>query len=172
VFVAFLLVMFAVVLILVLISFITAAAGMPPLRPGQAPPAWLVIVLVVLTVLVFAVIQLVFPVAAVETGNPIRLLTRSWELARAQYLRLLAFIVIMFVGLGLAAFAAQLAAGNVVVLLLGPTKPGSLPALVVGLVNGLVQAALTVVTATMLARIYVQLAGRGDPQAGVSNSGI
>jgi hypothetical protein len=45
-------------------------------------------------------------------------------------------------------------------------------ALVIGLVAGLIQAAFTVVTAVMLARMYLQLAGRTEAQASVPNSGI
>ena len=47
-----------------------------------------------------------------------------------------------------------------------------LSALVFGLAVAVVQAAFTVVTAVMLARIYVQLAGAGEAQSGVPKSGI
>ena len=45
-------------------------------------------------------------------------------------------------------------------------------ALVLGLAVGVIQAPFTVIAATMLARIYVQLAGRGDAQVSVPSSGI
>jgi hypothetical protein len=45
-------------------------------------------------------------------------------------------------------------------------------ALIIGLVAGLLQAVFSVVTAVMLARIYVQLTGRGEGQASVPSSGI
>jgi hypothetical protein len=127
---------------------------------------------VLLTALAFAIFQLIFPLAAAETANPLRLLSRSWQLARGHYLRLLAFILIVFMGLGAVVLLIQLGVGSVVLLLLGPANAGSLSALVIGLVAGTIQACFTVVTAVMLARIYVQLAGRGEAYAGVPNSGI
>jgi hypothetical protein len=44
--------------------------------------------------------------------------------------------------------------------------------LVLGLIAGLIQGAFTLVTAVMLARIYVQLARRGEAQPSVPSSGI
>ena len=45
-------------------------------------------------------------------------------------------------------------------------------ALLLGLIAGVVQAAFTVVSAVMLARIYGQLAGRGETESGVPITGI
>ena len=58
-----------------------------------------------------------------------------------------------------------------VVLLLGRPNPGSLAALILGLVTGVVQATYTVVISVMLARIYLQLAGRDGAQVSVPSSG-
>jgi hypothetical protein len=136
---------------------------------GQ-PAASLILLLVVLIALAFAIVQLVFPIAAVETGNPIRLITRSWQLARGNYLRLLGFILIVFVGLAIVGLASALGVGSVIFILFGPPNPGSMSALMIGLVAGILQGVFSVVTAVMLARIYVQLAGR-EAQASVPSSG-
>jgi hypothetical protein len=56
--------------------------------------------------------------------------------------------------------------------LIGPVAPLSASALVVAIVLALLNAGLTVFLAVMLARIYVQLAGRGGAAAGVPNTGI
>ena len=153
---------FAVLIGLVLVAVVLMTAmGAAKLitipAPGQTPPPALIALLVLLTALAFAIFQLIFPVAAVETGNP---------------LRLLAFILIVFTGLGVVVMLSQLGVGSMVLLTLGPPNAGSLSALVLGLVAGTIQAGFTVVTAVMLARIYVQLAGRGELQPGVPNSGI
>ncbi len=139
---------------------------------GQNPPASLLALLIVLVVLVFAIFQLVFPIAAVETGNPFHLISRSWALSRHNYLRLLAFVAIIFTALAFIVLATQLGLGSVIVIALGKPDPGSLSALVIGVIVGTVQAAFTIVTAVMIARISLQLAGRRDAQAGVPNSGI
>jgi hypothetical protein len=171
VFLVLALAIFLMALLAAVIALGLGAAGLIVVKsPGQASPA-LIALLVVLAALVFAVVQLIFPIAAVETGNPIRLVSRSWQLARRQYPRLLAFVVIVFVGVGLAVIASQVGLGSVIVLLLGRPNPGSMSALMLGLVAGILQAVFTVITAVMLARIYVQLAGR-EPQASVPSSGI
>ena len=85
---------------------------------------------------------------------------------------LLAFIVIIFSCFGLVVIVSQFVVGSVVNLLLGQPDPGSLSALVLGLAIGVIQAPFTVIAAIMLARIYVQLAGRGDLHASAPNSGI
>jgi hypothetical protein len=168
----FVIVMFALVLVTIVLAVLLGAAGLATLKTGGQPPASIVAVLVILTALIFAIFQLVFPVAAVETGNPIRLISRSWQLARGHYLRLLGFVMTVFVGLGIVIVAIQLGLGSMIVLLLGKPDPGSLSALVLGLIAGLIQGAFTLVTAVMLARIYVQLARRGEAQPSVPSSGI
>jgi hypothetical protein len=172
-FVAIIAVFIGLMLVAVVLMTVMGAAKLITIpAAGQTPPPPLIAVLVLLTALAFAIFQLIFPLAAAETANPLRLLSRSWQLARGHYLRLLAFILIVFMGLGAVVLLIQLGVGSVVLLLLGPANAGSLSALVIGLVAGTIQACFTVVTAVMLARIYVQLAGRGEAYAGVPNSGI
>jgi hypothetical protein len=161
----------AIMVVAVALLLILSAVGavtMP--TPGQAPPS-LVAMLVLIIVLAFAIFQLAFPLAAVETGNPFRLIARAWTLSRHNYLRLLGFVVIVFIGLTLIVLATQLGLGSVIVLTLGRPNPGSLSALAVGIIAGIIQAGFTIVTAVMIARIYLQLAGH-QAQVGVPNSGI
>jgi hypothetical protein len=172
-----------VVAVLVLLSIAIVVVGVALLMilgaahlvvvpsPGQPPPLSLVAILVLLVALAFAIFQLSFPIATVETGNPFRLIARSWHLAKGHYLRLLAFIMIIIFCFGLVVLVSQFAVGSVVNLLLGQPNPGSLSALILGLAVGVIQAPFTVIAATMLARIYVQLAGR-DAQPSVPSSGI
>jgi hypothetical protein len=161
----------AIMIVAVALLLILSAVGavtMP--TPGQAPPS-LVAMLVLVIVLAFAIFQLVIPLAAVETANPFRLIARAWALSRHNYLRLLGFVVIVFIGLTLIVLATQLGLGSVIVLTLGRPNPGSLSALALGIIAGIIQAGFTIVTAVMIARIYLQLAGRHEAQVGVPNSG-
>ncbi len=172
VFIVLAVVMLVVAIVAVLLALLLAAAGMGVLpSAGRAPPASLILLLVLLTALATAIFQLVFPVAAMETGNPVRLFVRAVQLARGHYWRLLAFILTVFVALGVIAAAVQLGVGSVVLLVVGRPNPGSLSALLLGLVAGAVQAVFTVIVAVMQARIYVQLAGGGEAQASVPSSG-
>ena len=156
----------------ILLLLVLSAAHLAAVPSAGQPPAWLVLMLVLIFVLAFAVVELAFPIAAVETGNPLRIAARCFQLARGHYLRLLAFILLVFVGFGLVIAAIQLGVRTAVTLLLGPSSAGSLSALVAGLAIGLIQAPFTAVYATMLARIYAQLVGRGHAQASVPSSGI
>jgi hypothetical protein len=171
VFAALILLAIGLVLVAILLALILSPLGIVTLpASGQPPTPSLVVLLVVLTALSFAIFQLVFPVAAIETGNPIRLLLRSWQLGRNQYLRLLAFVIVLFAGLAIVALAGRFGVGSAVVLLFGQPRPGSISALTLGLILGIIQAAFTVVSAVMTARIYVLLTG-GVAQPGVPNSG-
>lgn len=173
VFVVLLLLSLAVMMVAVLLLIVLGAAHLAVVpSPGQPPSFSLIAMLILLVALAFAVFQLSFPIAAVETGNPFRLIARSWHLAKGHYGRLLAFVVIIFLCFGVVVITSQFGLGSIVALLLGQPTPGSVSALVLGVVTGLIQAPFTVIGATMLARIYVQLAGRGEPQASVPSSGI
>jgi hypothetical protein len=169
--VALLVVLVIIGLALITVLLLVVLGGAAQLQSGGRPPASVLAILAIITALVFAIFQLIFPIAAVETGNPLRLAARSWQLARRHYARLLAFILIVFVGFGLAVAAIEFGLASVIVVALGQPNPGSMSALLLGLVAGTLQAAFTVVTAVMLSRIYLQLAG-GDAHASVPRSGI
>jgi hypothetical protein len=157
---SFVIVLAGLFLFMIVITLLLGAAGLVPAPgAGHSPPAIVIGLLLVLAALIYAVFQLAVPVAAAESGGPIHLLARSWTLARSAYWRLLAFIVLIFIGLVFVLLAGQFGIGSIVVSLLGPADPWSLSALVIELVIALIQASFTVVLAVMLARIYVQLAG-------------
>jgi hypothetical protein len=170
---AFVMLAVALVLLLMLVTVILVVTGLMVLpAPGQEPPASLLLIMAILLAVSFAVLQLSIPISAVEQGGPIRLFTRSWHLARGNYLRLLAFVLLVFVGIVIVALAAEYAFGAIVVALFGAPNPWSLSALILGILAGLIQVAFTIVSAVMLARIYVQLAGGAEAQASVPSSGI
>lgn len=169
----FLIFVFALLFVLIISAYILGAAGivMSP-GSGQAPPPSLILLMILMVVLGSAVFQLAIPIAAAERGGPIYILSRTWALARGNYLRLLGFVLLIVLGLILFAVLARFVLGTLILAALGSPNPGSLSALVLGLVLGLAQAAITVVSATMLARIYVQLAGRSEVEASVPKTGI
>lgn len=172
-FAAFVLFGIVLVLILMLIAIPLAGAGLITIpAPGQPPSPSLILIMLVLLAVGFAIFQLSIPVAAVEAGGPIRLLKRSWQLSRGAYLRLLAFVLFVFVGIVVLGLAVRSVVGSLIILALGTPSAGTMSALLLGLIAGVVQAAFTVVSAVMLARIYGQLAGRGETESGVPITGI
>jgi hypothetical protein len=129
-----------------------------------------ILVILIAAILIGARFVMVLPVAAAEAGGPISILKRSWALARGHYLRLVAFIGLLIVVLLFVTLAVQIVAGLILNLLF-EFEPFSVGALFYGLIAGAAQAALTVVFSVMLARIYLQLAGRGSLDVTVPNSG-
>ena len=111
------------------------------------------------------------PVASEESSGPIAILRRSWELTAGNFWRLFGFLIIFFIGAGIAALAVSWAFGFVALALLGPVEPMTASALVLALGEAIASAAITVVLGVMLARIYLQLAGRGALDVSVPSSG-
>ncbi len=111
------------------------------------------------------------PVTSEESSGPIAILRRSWDLTAGHFWRLFAFLVMFFIGAGIAAMAVSWAFGFVAIVLLGPVEPMSASALVVALGEAIASAAVTIILGVMLARIYLQLAGRGSLDVSVPSSG-
>jgi len=168
---AFVLLIIPLFILLIFLVLVLSAVGLVA-SPGTTPePPWSVILLLIVSVaFCYAIFQLAVPVAAVESGGPIHLLTRSWLLSRGAYWRLLAFVGILLVGLLVVLLAGQFVFGSVIAAALGPPQPGSLSALLISLVVATIQSVFTVIFGVMLARIYVQLSGHRG--ASVPKSGI
>lgn len=98
------------------------------------------------------------PVTVAESNNPVAILKRSWSLTRGHFWKLLGFVVLLGIAALLALLAAGVVFGMIVLLLFGQPEAMSLSALFLGLLTGTAQAVLVVVFATMVARIYTQLA--------------
>jgi hypothetical protein len=144
------------------------AVGKGTLDPGSAR---ILLVLVLIILLACVRFLLIMPVTTAERGGSIHILRRAWELSRGHYLRLLGFLVAILITAGIVLLAAQSVGGILARTLFGDAKPLSLAALVIAVIVGLVQTAFVVVVSTLLARIYAQVAGAGEAQASVPNSG-
>jgi hypothetical protein len=137
------------------------------------PNVILVLVLFVAVVFYLGVRMLMSaPVASAQDAGPIAIIQRSWAMTAGHWWRLFGFLILFFIGAVVALLAVSAAAGALAALFLGAIEPMSASALLVALVEALANAAITGLFAVMLARIYAQLAGSGEPQAGVLNSGI
>ena len=154
---------------------VLAALGVPlPANNMQASTPAAIAALLYLALICFIIVRMLMsaPVASAEDTGPIAIIRRSWELTAGNWWRLFAFVVMIFVAALVLAIATRAATGVVAQVLIGPVAPLSASALVVAIVLALLNAGLTVLLAVMLARIYVQLAGRGGAAAGVPNTGI
>ena len=95
----------------------------------------------------------------------------TWELTSGYWWRLFGFLLLFFIGAVALQLAVSSAVGLVVLIALGPADAFSASALIIGLVEAVVGAAVAILLMTMLARIYVQLSGRTEAHASVPSSG-
>lgn len=152
------------IIMVLLIAVIVGAAGITD--PAQVTPEALaalpqvsIVILVATLIFLFVAVRL-FPlsaVAMVETANPIRLLSRCWQLTRGHFLRLLGTLLLILVASFVASIAVTAVIGSAMTVAAGEPQPYNLSALIVGLFDGLVSAAISAISAVLVGRIYVQL---------------
>jgi len=132
----------------------------------------LILGLLYLVVVCFVAVRLALmsPVASEERVGPIGILKRSWELTAGNWWRLFGFLLLFIIGAVVLMAAVSAAFGAVAVLLLGPVESLSASALLMALIEAILNAGLSVLLAVMLARIYLQLAGRPVETVGVPSS--
>jgi hypothetical protein len=173
---AVLLIVVAMFILLVIVGLLLRLAGIQLQRDigSQMSPATVVSTLLFMLVLIFVFVRFVLsaPVASAEMAGPIAVLRRSWRLTAGHWWPLFGFLLFFFVGAGIVVIAVGSAAGVAIGFLIGKIEPMSAAALVLALINAVVSAAITTLLTVMLARIYLQLSGGGDAQAGVPSSGI
>jgi hypothetical protein len=150
------------------------AAGVPLDEEGlRQSPVGALLCLVYFALVVFVGVRMMMssPVASAEAAGPIAIIRRSWELTRGNWWRLFAFLLLFLIAALVLLAAVGSAFGIVVGILLGKPDPLSAAALVIALVMGLVNAAVTGLFAVMLGRIYLQLSGASGSRARAPKSG-
>lgn len=170
-------VLIALGLLIAAIPFIVVAmaAGIPmDAESIKTSPAAELIVLLYAALVCFVAIRMLLSsaVASEETVGPLQIIRRSWALTAGHWWRLFGFLVLFLVGAIIAMSAVNWAVGFVAVMWFGPVAPLSASALIVAIVDAIVNATITVFLAVMLARIYLQLAGRVPAEPSVPRSGI
>lgn len=172
-FLAVLLLVIVLLIVAVPIGAVLVAAGVPLER--NAPPSGPLVIAALLYValICFLGVRMILsaPVASAEAVGPIGILRRSWELTAGKWWRLFGFVLMFFIGAVVVLIAVGSAVGAVLGLTFGGIDPLSLSALILALVQAFLNAVLTTVFGVMLARIYVQLTGTAEAQAGVPSSG-
>jgi hypothetical protein len=166
---AVVLLVIALVILMIPLVVILMAAGIPIASSAVRVPASPVTVLVGLlyfAVAAFFGVRMILSaaIASAEDAGPIGILRRSWALTAGHWWALFGFVAIFLVGVIIVLLALGSALGVVVRLTLGAVEPMSAAALVLALVQSLVSAAISTLFALMLARIYLQLAGRDDAE--------
>lgn len=135
------------------------AVGAPlGLVTAVAPPAVAVLagfLLVLVAIYLFVKFSLIAPVIAIEgTLNPLKALARSWRLTKGNSFRLVAFLLLLFITIGI---ISALVAG-ILGLIFAAFSP-DIANIGNGLVNGLINTVVGVIFLVVLAAIHRQLAG-------------
>jgi hypothetical protein len=119
------------------------------------------LILVLFLVALFFAVRLAMtnPAAAAEPLGPIGILKRSWTLTGRAFWKLLALLALLLILFFVVSIVLRVALGSLVFLALGAPQAGNLSTLVLLLLTGIVNSGLAVCVVTLLARIYVQLAG-------------
>lgn len=169
-------VLIAVVLLLAALPLVVilAAAGAPTDEAQLVQsPIFLMVCFIYFLLLCFIAVRMIMssPAASAEPIGPIAIIRRSWSMTAGHWWKLFAFLLLFLVGAGILLIAVGTVAGTVVSLFLGPLDPLSASALITSLIEALFQAAVSVIFAIMLARIYAQLSGRREVQPSVPSSG-
>ena len=152
---------------------ILAAVGAPTDEAQLVQsPAFILVCFVYLLLLCFIAVRMIMssPAASAEPIGPIAIIRRSWEMTSGHWWRLFAFLLLFLIGAGILLIAISTVVGTLASLFLGPLDPLSASALITSLIEAVFQAAVSVIFAIMLARIYVQLSGR-NAQASLASSG-
>jgi hypothetical protein len=138
-----------------------------------SPVTWaLMIALIAIYCVIWVrVIAMAAPIASAESLGAVALIRRSWDLTAGNFWRLLSFALLFFVGGVIAVWAVAAVTALVVRVLFGAPDPLSVSALILAIVNAIANAAVVTVLTVMLARIYVQLSGRGSIDVSVPSSG-
>lgn len=128
------------------------------LQPNSVPPVLALPLILLLLLALFVFIRLLFltPLAADSRLGPLALIRDSWRLSRGGLgklvllvLTLVLIALVLVIGLGGALSA-------VIILALGSVTPGSISAVLVGLVNQFLSAIVSVLFVTVVCRLYVQ----------------
>jgi len=156
----------ALILLAMIVAILVPGGMEAAARPGGATDpaavrANLLMVLLLLPVALFIGVRMLvlLPVAAAEKAGPIRMIRRSWSLTGPHFWKLLAFVLLLEILLWVLALAIISVGGILIILLAGEIRPGSFGSFLMILLLAALITAIAPVVATLIARIYVQLAG-------------
>lgn len=171
------LVILAVGLFLLMLLPLTLVAGVtdpasltdPNRMTGSTASAILLIALLILALSVRFIFS--STVASAEPVGPLAILKRSWELTKGHYWKMFGLLLLLLLVALVLTLAAGAIGGLLGALIDPDLEPLSLGTLIASLFAGAAQGVFSVLSITMLARVYLQLAGRQEAEISVPSSG-
>lgn len=172
---AMLLLLLMIVIVLIPVTLVLAAMGAVdvenPTRALTGAAVGVMLLLLVAALAVSVKFLLTAPVASAEAAGPIAILKRSWTLTNGHYWKLLGFLLLLLI-VAIILTAAAGAIGGILGVLISPgLESFSIGSLVLALFTGTAQGAFTILSAVMMARIYIQLSGRESLDVTVPKTG-
>jgi hypothetical protein len=160
-FLASLLIGIAAVIIMIPLAFILLGGAVATGDPAAAGGSLILFILIatVIAIAFWVRLMLMTPVAAAERAGPIALISRSWELTKGHFWKLLGLVILLLVVALIVTYAISAVIGIFVFMVAGPPDPGSTSLIVMTIISALLQAVFSAIFVTLLARIYVQLSG-------------
>lgn len=162
---AILFIVLAIVAMMAVPGAIQAAESGGTPTPAMVTAILIVIVAMLPVALYFgARLLLMTPIAAAEADGPIAMIGRSWRLTAGFVWKLVGFLVLVGLAVGIFTGAIRAVVGILFALVAGPLQPGSTSTWLVIVVMSLVNMVVAAYLSSLVARIYAQLAGTGTPQ--------
>ena len=172
---ALILLMIGLGLFLIPLMAILVGAGIVEVpAPGTQPSAsfaTVALLLAVGAVLLAVRFMLTVPVASGEPSGPLHILKRSWSLTKGRYWTLFGLELLLLVAALFLLLTGQMIGGIIGEIVGGDATPFSLSALLFSFIVALTQSVFTVLASVMLARVYAQLTGAGEPEVSVPSTG-
>ena len=153
---------------IIIVLLVPGALGAAESGATATPAMVMAVVLAVLIWLPFAIyfgarLALLTPLGAAESGGPFQLIGRSWRLTADNVWKLVAFVILVAILVGVLTGAIKSVAGILFALVAGPLEPGSTSSWLVTVVMALVNMVVGAYLTSLIARIYAQLSG-GAPE--------
>lgn len=147
--------------ILIVLMVIAGIGGGIPTDPSALPPGFMLIAVIVCLLFVLLVLRMILfvPAAAAERVGPWRALRRGWQLGRGNGGRLIATMLLLFIGAMVLNYAATAVVGTAARLALGSDQGTTLGGILVALVAAALGSAVFVVQYVLLANLYRQAVG-------------
>jgi hypothetical protein len=162
---------FILLFILAVIAVVAVPGALAATQAGGPPTPAVVTAILVVFALILPValyftsrLLLLNPIAAAEAGGPFEIIARSWRLTEGHVWKLVGFLILVTIVVFILTGAIRAVSGILFRVLAGPLEPGSTSTWLVIVVMSLVNMAVFAFLASLIARIYAQLAGTNTPQ--------
>lgn len=131
-------------------------------EPGIGRILIAALIAMILALAVSVKLLLITPVTAAERGGPIELITRSWQLTRGYFWKLLGFIIVYWLAASVVLGVALLLLGLILGVPFDAPVEWNMRFFLMNLATSVLQALASIAFAITVARIYAQLTGAVD----------